>query len=414
MTQIYIFWTVLGISLVLQGSFFVVISKLLFDRKVKNQGNKIFPQRSVSVVIAARNEAHNLEKLLISSCNQNYDNFEVIVVNDRSEDNSLKILETFKNNNPTKNFHFISIKEKPQNWNGKKYALHTGIKAAKNEIILLTDADCQPKDKFWIEKMANSFDKKTNVVVGISFYKKDAINFPYSILNWFIQNETLLTALQYISFANFGMAYMGVGRNLAYKKSIFLNKENSLPSLVSPLPLLVSPPMTNTISFEKIASQLGGDDDLIFSEKRFYRNVSICLDGQTESKAPQNFKEWIHQKRRHLAVGTKYSFRQKIISSIYPLSMFFWYFAIIGFLINGFYEVLGIELFRQLLFFGILRMFYNQIQNNCVSRRFDCRNFYKNFFKEFFTTFLGFEFVFIFYYFVVGMGAVFFPPQTWK
>jgi predicted CXXCH cytochrome family protein len=77
------------------------------------------------------------------------------------------------------------------------------------------------------------------------------------------------------------------------------------------------------------------------------------LDGQTQSKAPQNFKEWLHQKRRHLAVGKKYSFRQKIISSIYPLSIFFWYVALVGFLINGFYEVLGIELFRQLLFFSI-------------------------------------------------------------
>ncbi|WP_338811891.1 glycosyltransferase [Bernardetia sp. Wsw4-3y2] len=357
--------------------------------------------------MAARNEAHNLEKLLISIFNQSYSDFEVIVVNDRSDDNSLEILEEFKKNNPAKNFHFISINEKPQNWNGKKYALHIGIQAAKNEIILLTDADCLPKDRFWIEKMANSFsDKEINTVVGISLYKKERSNF----LNWFIQNETLLTALQYISFANFGMAYMGVGRNLAYKKSVFLSsvEENIQPFWVSPTKT------SNTIGFEKIASQLGGDDDLIFSEKRFYKNVGICLDGQTESKAPQGFREWLHQKRRHLSVGTKYSFRQKVISSIYPLSIFFWYIAIIGFFINGFYEVLGFELIRQLLFFAILRIFYNQIQNNYVSSRFTYKNFYKYLFKDFFTAFLGFEFVFIFYYFVVGIGAVFFPPKRWK
>ena len=188
MNQIYIFWSFLGISLVLQGSFFVVIFKLLFSRKKINQPS----EKSVSLVIAARNEAHNLEKLLNSIFNQNYTNFEVILVNDRSEDNSLEILEKFKNNNPAKNFHFISIKEKPQNCNGKKYALHIGIKAAKNEIILLTDADCLPKDEFWVEKMANSFDKKTNTVVGISLYKNDKRTF----LNWFVQNETLITALQ--------------------------------------------------------------------------------------------------------------------------------------------------------------------------------------------------------------------------
>jgi len=395
--EFYIFGLFLGISLVLQGSFFVVIFKLLFTRIIDTKKINQPSKKSVSLVIAARNEAHNLEKLLNSIFNQSYTNFEVIVVNDRSDDNSLEILEKFKLENSEKQFHFISIKEKPQNWNGKKYALHTGIQAAKNEVILLTDADCLPKDKFWIEKMANSFhnsDKKTNTVVGISLYKKEKNDF----LNWFIQNETLITAFQYISFANFGMAYMGVGRNLAYKKNVFLS----------------SP----TTSFEKIASQLGGDDDLIFSEKRFYKNVSICLDGQTESKSPQNFREWLHQKRRHLAVGTKYSFRQKVISSIYPLSIFFWYVAIIGFLINGFYEVLGLEVFRQLLFFAILRIFYNQIRNSYVSIRSIYKNLFKNLFKnflrKFFTTFFCFEIVFIFYYFVVGMGAVFFPPKKWK
>ncbi len=387
MNQIYIFWIFLGISLVLQGSFFVVIFKLLFYKKHLKQPSK----KSISVVIAARNEAHNLEKLLISIFNQNYDNFEVIVINDCSDDNSLEILEKFKLENSEKQFKFISIKEKPQNWNGKKYALQTGIQAAKNEIILLTDADCLPKDEFWIEKIANSFNEKINTVVGISLYKKENNGF----LNWFIQNETLITALQYISFANFGMAYMGVGRNLAYKKAVFFNENNET-------------------TFEKIASQLGGDDDLIFSEKRFYKNVSICLDGQTESKAPQNFREWLHQKRRHLAVGTKYSFRQKIISSIYPLSIFFWYVALLGFLINGFYEVLGLEVFRQLLFFAILRIFCNQIQNNYVSMRSNHKNFFTSFLREFFTTFFCFEIVFIFYYFVVGMGAVFFPPRKWR
>lgn len=396
MYQIYIFLVFIGISLVLQGSFFVVIFKLLLNKKSPIFKSTI--QMPVSVVIAARNEAQNLEKLLTSIFNQTYSDFEVIIINDRSEDDSVEILEKFKLKNSEKQFNFISITQKPQNWNGKKYALKIGIEAARNEIILLIDADCQPKDTFWIEKMANSFqnsDKEINTVVGISLYKKEKDN----LLNWFIQNETLITALQYISFANFGMAYMGVGRNLAYKKSVFLrNNEND----------------KNKNSFEKIASELGGDDDLIFSEKRFYKNVSVCLDGQTESKAPQNFEEWWHQKRRHLAVGTKYSFRQKIISSIYPLSIFFWYVALVGFLINGFYEVLGFELFRQLLFFVILRIFYNQLQNNYVSAYFDYRKFFKDFLKEFFTTFLGFEIVFIFYYFVVGMTTIFFPPKKWK
>ena len=405
MNVAYYFWVSLAISLILQGSFSVVILKLLFYKKKLISKDDV--QKSISVVIAARNEEHNLENLLITVFNQRYSNFEVIVVNDRSEDNSLKILQKFKKNNSTKNFHFISVKEKekPQNWNGKKYALQKGIKAAKNEIVLLTDADCLPKNEFWIEKMANSFhnfNKEINCVVGISLYKKDKTGF----LNWFIQNETLITALQYISFADFGMAYMGVGRNLSYKKSIFLESDDNQKG------------KNNTTTFEKIASQLGGDDDLIFSEKRFYKNVGICLEGQTQSKAPQNFREWWNQKQRHLAVGTKYSPRQKIISSIYPLGIFFWYVSVVGFLIQGFYEVLGFELLRELLFFVILRIFCNQIQNNSVLSRSNYKMFFNgsilDFLREFFTRFFGFEIVFIFYYFVVGTAAIFFPSKKWK
>ncbi len=396
MYQIYFIF--LEVSLVLQITFFVVILKLFFYKKK----SKLPSQKSVSVVIAARNEAHNLEKILTSIFQQSYQNFELIVVNDRSEDNSLKILKKFEVENPTKNFAVISIKDKPQNWNGKKYALQKGIETAQNEIILLTDADCLPKNKFWIEKMADSFDENTNTVVGISLYEKSKNPF----LNWFIQNETLITALQYISFANIGMAYMGVGRNLAYKKNLFFSQNEKITK-----PLLVSPPTT---IFKKISSKTGGDDDLIFSEKRFYKNVNICLEGQTKSQAPQTFQEWIKQKRRHLAVGVQYSFRQKVISSIYPLSIISWYAAIFGFLIQGFYEVLGFELLRQLFFFSILRIFCNQIQDNSVLVRFIKEKFWKGFLKDFFTRFFGFEIVFIFYYFVVGMGATFFPPKKWK
>ncbi len=242
-------------------------------------------------------------------------------------------------------------------------------------------------------------DKEINVVIGISLYKKGENNLPHSVLSWFIQNETLITALQYISFANFGMAYMGVGRNLAYKKSVFLGNNDKN-------------------SFEKIAAQIGGDDDLIFSEKHFYKNAAICLEGQTESKAPQNFKEWFNQKKRHLSVGKKYSFRQKIISSIYPLSIFLWYISVFGFLINGFYEVLGFELLRQLLFFVILRIFLSQIKGNSISSHFYYKNFYtnflNNFFREFFITFFCFEFVFICYYSTIGISTIFCPPKKWK
>ena len=139
---------------------------------------------------------------------------------------------------PFDKFKVITIKKKPPQWNGKKYALEQGIQAAKNEIILLTDADCLPQNKNWIQNMMQPFMRyDTEAVVGVSFYREHPKN---NLMNYFVRNETLFTTLQYTAWANIGQSYMGVGRNLAYRKKIFVAKNG----------------------FKNIASKLGGDDDL--------------------------------------------------------------------------------------------------------------------------------------------------------
>src|SRR5690606_33778770 len=122
---------------------------------------------------------------------------------------------------------------------GKKYGLTLGIKAASHEWILLTDADCRPNSRRWIRSMSRYFDEDTQFVLGFSPYRATA-----GLLNLFIRFETMLTAIQYFSFGWLGNPYMGVGRNLAYRKSKFLEEKG----------------------FNNFLHVTGGDDDLFVNQ----------------------------------------------------------------------------------------------------------------------------------------------------
>ena len=169
----------------------------------------------VSVIICARDEAANLAKNLPGALVQQYrTTHEVIVVDDNSFDDSKYLLEELQK--IFKQLHVIELKQEAKFIPGKKFPLSMGIKAAIYEIVLLTDADCVPASESWIDKMQQAFDDKTEIVLGYGAYHKKK-----GLLNVIIRWETFHTALQYLSYALAGIPYMGVGRNLSYKKAIF-------------------------------------------------------------------------------------------------------------------------------------------------------------------------------------------------
>ena len=122
----------------------------------------------VSIIIAARNEELNIAEILDCLKVQNYpqNKYEVIICNDRSIDNTSKIIDYFKNDFP--NLFSINIKVLPNEWAGKKWALYNGIKKARGEIILQTDADCIV-NKNWIKAIVSQFEDETvGFVCGLS------------------------------------------------------------------------------------------------------------------------------------------------------------------------------------------------------------------------------------------------------
>ena len=213
-------WPILIISLlILFWYYFYFFIRLHFLKLNHSLFNK-----PISIIICAKNEFDNLRKNLPSILAQNYFNFEVIVVNDQSSDQSAIFLEQLAAKN--KHLVVVDIDDFVTHTAGKKFALTLGIKTAKHEYLLLTDADCLPNSKDWVKQMTSHFNN-TDIILGYGSYKKRK-----GLLNKIIRFDTFNIAQQYFSFALAGQTYMGVGRNLAYKKSLFLYLLNLLVVII--------------------------------------------------------------------------------------------------------------------------------------------------------------------------------------
>ncbi|WOD42399.1 glycosyltransferase [Hwangdonia lutea] len=258
----------------------------------------------VSVIICAKNEAENLKTFLPSILEQDYHNFEIVLINDASQDDSLNIMKAFASKHS--NIKLVDVKNIEAFWGNKKYALTLGIKAATHNHLLFTDADCKPVSKHWITEMVSHFSTNKTIVLGYGAYAK----IKNSFLNKLIRFETFITAIQYFSFAKLGMPYMGVGRNLAYTKTDFFKVRGFMNHM-------------------KIRS---GDDDLFINEAANSRNTEICFSKNsfTTSNPETNYKSWIRQKRRHISTAKHYKQNHKVLlASIYVFNFLFWILAII-------------------------------------------------------------------------------------
>lgn len=246
-------------------------------------------QSPVSVIIAAKNEADNLSVHLPKILSQQYPEFEVIIAVNQTTDNTLSILRDIQQDYP--HLRWVEIKTIPENLSPKKYALAHAIQEAKHEYILCTDADCIPNTPQWIASMMSPFAfSSIEIVLGYSPYQQEN-----TLLNSFIQYETLLTAIQYLGLARLGMPYMGVGRNLAYKKTLF-----------------------QRYNFDNHKHILSGDDDLLVNQAANSKNTAIQSDklAWVYSIPKKNWHSWYKQKSRHITTGKHYKHIHLIILSI--------------------------------------------------------------------------------------------------
>ena len=256
-------------------------------------------EHPVSVVICARDEANNIVTNLPGVLVQQYSTtHEIVLVNDNSEDESKYLLEEFRKS--FKNLNVVSLTQEAKMINGKKFPLSIGIKSAKYETLLLTDADCVPASEHWMRLMQNGYGENTEIVLGYGAYKKKP-----GILNKLIRFETFQTALQYLSYALAGLPYMGVGRNLSYKKDVFIRNKG----------------------FSSINQMPSGDDDLFINQVANSKNTAIVVDkdAHTLSEPKTTFNNWMNQKYRHYTTSKYYKAKHSILLGLYAISQFLIY-----------------------------------------------------------------------------------------
>jgi len=252
----------------------------------------------VTVVIAARNEEDNLFLLLPKILNQDYPEFEVIVVNHQSSDDSSHILKAFQRQYP--HLKVIELERSKHLRNGKKLPLTIAIKGAKYEHLVFTDADCEPNSNEWLKHMAGKFTEKKQIILGYGPYKKDR-----GLLNRLVRLDTVMIGANYLSFAKAGAPYMGVGRNLGYTRSLFLSVNG----------------------FKSHYSLQSGDDDLFIQEAAKRGNFTICIhpDSFAYSESKNTWSDWYKQKSRHFTTTEYYGVIKKLLLGIYPLSLLLFY-----------------------------------------------------------------------------------------
>jgi glycosyltransferase involved in cell wall biosynthesis len=272
-------WILLGlfiVSLLVQLGFYLRIYRRF---AVYQPAAKRKTSQPVSVIICARNEEDNLKLFLPKVLEQEYPDYEVVVVNDSSTDGTEDVLAEMAVR--YKHLRYTSIPHNEKFRHGKKLALTIGIKAAKHDRLVLTDADCYPVTDQWLQMMASQLTGDTQIVLGYGGYEPRK-----GFLNMLIRYETVFTAIQYFSHAMVGKPYMGVGRNLAYRKELFFKNKG----------------------FADHYHLSSGDDDLFVNRHATRENTAwvIQQEGHTRSVPEKTFRNWIHQKQRHLSAGKKY------------------------------------------------------------------------------------------------------------
>ncbi|WP_026966362.1 glycosyltransferase [Algoriphagus terrigena] len=334
---LFLLWFFFGIGVIIQAVYLLVIfGRTAWFKSLNKSSKNQNPEEGVTVLVAAHNEFQNLKVLIPKLFEQDYPKFDVMIVNDRSTDRTKRLLEEMMERYPK--LRSVTIKYTPKHVTPKKFALTLGIKVAKNDVILLTDADCMPTSDQWIRKMtAPVREADKTFSLGFSGYEVKP-----SLLNKWIQFETLLTALFYFSFGLWKAPFMGVGRNLCYRKSFFMEAKG----------------------FKGIWHLEGGDDDLFVNRYATGRNTSMVLDpaANTTSIPKETWKEYLVQKKRHLHAGKYYRSEDQRKIGLFPLSHGLFWIGGIGLLIYSgigqqweqFAAVLGIILLRS---FFVLRIF---------------------------------------------------------
>jgi glycosyltransferase involved in cell wall biosynthesis len=277
-----IFYIFVAIVLIQLVYYLGIFSKFAFSKP-----QQVTPKRiPISVIVCAKNEAEKVKQFVPLLATQDYPDYEIVLIDDASSDETLDIFEEFEKQ--YSNIRLVKVENNEAFWGNKKFALTLGIKAARKEYLLFTDADCYPDSNQWIKTMSSQFTMSKTIILGYGAYEK----IKGSFLNKIIRFDAMLTATQEFGWAKSGMPFSGEGRNLAYKKEEFFK-------------------VNGYIDHMNIRT---GEDALFINQAANKKNTTICdvPESFTYSEPKHNLKEWFTQKRRGAYTASFFKIGDKI------------------------------------------------------------------------------------------------------
>ena len=344
---LFLLWFFFGFGILIQGGYFILVfSRIALHRSGSKKSSNQEPEEGVTVVVTAKNKFHHLKVLIPKLFEQDYPKFDVLIVNDQSTDRTKRLLEDLMSR--YSKLRTVTVKYTPKHCNAKKFALTLGIKVAKNDVILLTDADCLPNSDQWIRKMtAPVREEGKTFALGFSGYSQK----PGSLNKW-IQFELTLKALFFLSFGLWKSPFMGTGKNLCYRKSFFLAAKG----------------------FRGFWNMVEGDDSVFVNIHASGSNAKVVIDAEaiTLSAPKETLKDYLKQEKSLLQAQRFFRVGDKNKVSLYGISHSLYWIGGIGLLVyfgiipqwDNFLVVLGILGFRSILLTLIFRAASKKLQDN--------------------------------------------------
>lgn len=281
--------------------YLVFYGRFVFRKEKKHVLSEDFPP--ISIIIVAHDEAHHLIKSLPELLTQDYPNYEVVLVNDNSTDETPQLAIEMRNK--YHNLHYVNMTSSVSTIEGKKFPMAIGIQAAQNDVVLLTGPSCQPSSPYWLRQVAGRFVRRTRVVLGHASYEKRP-----GFFNKLLHYDALETSIIAFSYTICGMPVMADGRNLAYNKDIFFkNKEKYFRH-----------------------SQLPFGEDCIFINEAVKHDVCnvVASPEAVMEQYPIEFSKWFQLKQFALISRSFYKTVPRMLLKWYNWLGFWFHIAAIG------------------------------------------------------------------------------------
>lgn len=328
--------------------YFCLYNRIHLRSRAVKRGDAHFAQElpPVSVIICAREESENLRRNLTAVLEQDYPQFEVIVINDGNTDESEDYLTLLEEKYP--HLYHSFVPDSSRYISRKKLAVTLGIKASKHDWLVFTDADCQPQSNQWLRLMARNFTSRTQVVLGYSGYERGK--------GWLHKRacfDNLFTSMRYLGFALARSPYMGIGRNMAYRKELFYQQKG----------------------FSAHLNLQRGHDDLFINHIATADNtrVETDADATVRMQPVRRAKDWREEKIGYASTARLYHGMQRWLAGFETLTRLAFYAAWISALVVGILHfhwlAAGIAFFAFLLRFTMQAVIINKTAKDLGEKR---------------------------------------------